>query len=657
MSGICGIVYFDGREVQEELQTMTCAIQHRGSDGIQVIKNGNVGFVHLQLNVSVSTTTELSPIVDKNGVWCVADARIDNRAELLSQLFPSLPSGEAERLGNTALLLAAYAHWGEELLFHLIGDFAFVLWDAPRQKLIAGRDHCAARPLYYCYQSSGFIAFASEIKSLLILPEVSKEFNFDKIHRYLEWASSLRPYRAETFYKEIHSLPPAHLLTVEAHALQARFCWDLKLGRFAHLRTDEEFIRTFKTTFVEAVRCRLQTTHLVGAHLSGGLDSSSICATAHHLLGQELHTFPFDMGEAKQADEKQFAECILQWGIYQHQYIPPKTDLMAALQTMSSIFDRPDHFTLLPTYHLAVAEAIKKQGGRILLTGHDGDSVVGYGKAYPMRLLQSQKWGEFKELMVQYAQIADFSHRFEQWFEWTLSKRYAFIVRSYTQRYFVEMAKNKEWKRLIKEGGESIQALGMFPFEVNGRLFGGVANWIRKYKKQQKFIVETDYGFLPEQAHLVADILHEGMLESTEEFEQVAAHYGFEVAHPFYDKRLIELCLVIPDRLKFDQGYGRGPLRAIMKEVLPEKVRLRTSKALMNEPVKIQISQHQREITRLFGEVRQLLPLLFTEAQALILDGYFKRTLKEMATKSSDNVHLYVREIHLAQWLLDQKSC
>ncbi|MCP1383906.1 asparagine synthase-related protein [Runella salmonicolor] len=655
MSGICGIVYFDGRKVQEELQAMTCAIQHRGSDGIRVIKNENIGFVHLQLNVSVNIATDSSPIVDKNGVWCVADARIDNRAALLTQLFPSLPSSEAESLGNTALLLAAYAHWGEEMLFHLIGDFAFVLWDESRQKLIAGRDHCAARPLYYCYQPGGFVAFASEIKSLLTLPEVSNEFNFDKIHRYLEWASSLRPYRAETFYKNIHSLPPAHLLTVEAHAFKSRFCWDLKLERFAHLRTDEEFIEAFKTTFLEAVRCRLQTSYPVSAHLSGGLDSSSVCATAHHLLGQELNTLHFDMGEATQAEEKRFAERILQWGIYQHQYITPMTDLMAAVQTLTTLFDRPDHFTLLPTYYLAAAEAIKKQGSRLLLTGHDGDSVVGYGKTYPMRLLQSQRWGEFKELMKQYAQIADFSHRFEQWPEWPLSKRYAFIVRSYTQRYFVKIAKNKEWKRLTKEGWESVKALKMLPFGVNVLLVDGVLNWIRKYKKKQKFIVETDYGFLPEQAHLVADILHEGMLESTEEFEQIAAHYGYEAAHPFYDKRLIELCLVIPDRLKFNLGYGRGPLRAMMKEVLPEEVRLRTSKALMNQPVKMQISQHQREITGLFGQAQQLLPLLFTEAQALILDGYFKRALKEMAKKSSGSIHLYVREIHLAQWLLNQK--
>lgn len=655
MSGICGIIYFDGRTVQEEVQKMAHVIQHRGSDGIEIIKNENVGFVHLQRNVSANITPFASPIVDENGVWCVADARIDNRAELLSQLFPSLPCSEAERLGNTTLLLAAYAHWGEEMLFHLIGDFAFVLWDAPRQKLIAGRDHCAARPLYYCYQSGGFVAFASEIKSLLTLPEVSKEFNFDKIHRYLEWASSLRPYRAETFYKDIHSLPPAHLLTVEARALKSRFCWDLKLERFAHLRTDEEFIGAFKTTFLEAVRCRLQTSYPVSAHLSGGLDSSSICATAHHLLGQELHTLHFDMGDSKQAEEKRFAEHILQWGIYEHEYIAPTRDLMAAIQQMVTIFDRPDHFTLLPTYHLAAGEAIKKQGTRILLTGHDGDSVVGYGKSYPMRLLQNQKWGEFKELMVQYAQIANFSHRFEQWPEWPLSKKYAFIVRSYAQRYFVKIAKNKDWKRLIKEGWKSTKALKILPFGVNALPFSRVLNWIRKYKKKQKFVVETDYGFLPEQRHLVLDILHEGMVESTEEFEQIAAHYGYEAAHPFYDKRLIELCLAIPDRLKFDRGYGRGPLRAIMKEVLPEEVRLRTSKALMNEPVKTQISQHQREITRLLGEVRQILPLLFTKAQALILDGYFKRALKELAKKSSDSVQLYVREIHLAQWLLNQK--
>ena len=188
----------------------------------------------------------------------------------------------------------------------------------------------------------------------------------------------------------MQSLPPAHCLVADKTNISSRLCWDLNLERFAHLKSDEDFVEAFKETFIEAVRCRTQTDFGISAHLSGGLDSSSICAVASKILNQTVHTLHFDVGPT--ADEKMYAEEVLRMGGFRHLYVKARPELMGAIDEMTAIFSRPDHFTVIPTFHLANAEAVQKNGSRILLTGHDGDSVVGFGRAYPLLLFKEQKW-------------------------------------------------------------------------------------------------------------------------------------------------------------------------------------------------------------------------------------------------------------------------
>ncbi|MEP7356295.1 MAG: asparagine synthase-related protein, partial [Anaerolineales bacterium] len=285
MSGLCALLNFDGRPVDRaELEKMTARLAHRGPDagGIWPPSGGGpadpgspVGLGQRLLWTTPESLHERLPLASADGQLAItADARIDNRDELFGLL------GLADHsLADSALILAAYAKWGERCPEHLLGDFAFAIWDAGKQALFCARDHLGNRPLFY-HQAPGFAAIASEIKALLVLPQVPRRLNERRIAEYL---ATLHDDTAITFYQDIHRLPPAHSLTLSRAGAKLERYWALDPARALPPASDEAYADGFRELFTEAVRCRLRSAYPVGAMLSGGLDSSSIVCVARQL--------------------------------------------------------------------------------------------------------------------------------------------------------------------------------------------------------------------------------------------------------------------------------------------------------------------------------------------------------------------------------------
>ncbi|RMH52632.1 MAG: asparagine synthetase B, partial [Bacteroidetes bacterium] len=145
MSGILALWYLDGRPVETAtLDRMAAAMPYRGPDGITVEADGAIGLGQLRLHTTPEAIGAPLPrwSADRRCAL-VADARLDNRTDLIDVL--ALPSDAPD----SHLLLAAYERWGPACVDHLMGDFAFVVWDARARRLVAGRDHFGMRPLYY----------------------------------------------------------------------------------------------------------------------------------------------------------------------------------------------------------------------------------------------------------------------------------------------------------------------------------------------------------------------------------------------------------------------------------------------------------------------------------------------------------------------------
>lgn len=607
MSGICGIIYFDGREVNEELQLMIHPLSHRGPDGIKLYRKGSVGLAHLMLHVTHESLYEQQPLADSSGLILAADARIDNRNELYGRLgltktasplrhpdgtiiaeqplSHSIQQSISDEPTDAELILAAYRKWGDDLLYHLVGDFAFVLWDENRQSLICGRDHSGARPFYYYHKPGVCIAFASELKGLLALPEVPQQLNEEKAAVYLSALSGYRYYHTDTMFKDINVLHFSQLGIFNATSSELKLCLDFQLHRFGHLKTPEDYAECFKVCFEEAVACRLRTPFGIGSHLSGGLDSSSVsCVAQNHLEKQlrQLNTFHLKTNQPK-TDETAYAKSVLNlYPSMNHVYTEAHADFYGSMNMYHQCVGYPETLPLDFHNFRPLYEIMAKNSNRVLLTGHDGDTVVGHGGNYLRTLLKDRKW------TVLYREITGMIEKkggtnkqrdgtllrycFEELVQQPLSGKLFYL----SKLVFLLIKRPSLLGKALVHWWERTPIIRKFP-PNSALILPGFLNkkHVNEVLQRARIPAYDDPNLL-----LLKDNLqNSGSLVNTNELlATIGSYYSIDINHPFLDKRLRELCMAIPPEFKFDNGWKRGPLRRAMAGILPEEVRTRTSK-------------------------------------------------------------------------------
>jgi asparagine synthase (glutamine-hydrolysing) len=288
MSGIAGIILQNGKPVNRQLlESMTLKMADRGPDGHQVWSKGHIGLGHTLLHTSVDTPATGQPRSLDGRIWITADARVDGRDSLKAKL------GDNDRYlrGHPAdvdLILAAYRKWGRNCVHHLLGDFAFALWDDERNELFCARDPLGIKPFYYCRIPDGFI-FGNTLESLRQHPHISGTLNEQTVADYLLYGFSIHP--DISLFRDIRKLPPGHTMTVNANAdLRIRRYWRLPVEKIRRFKQAGDCFEQFNTVFQKAVGDRLRTDR-VGVLMSGGLDSTSVAAQTQSCLAAQFEHF------------------------------------------------------------------------------------------------------------------------------------------------------------------------------------------------------------------------------------------------------------------------------------------------------------------------------------------------------------------------------
>ena len=206
----------------------------------------------------------------------VADLRLDNRAELIEDL--AIPPERAKSLSDAAILMRAFLRWQDEAIDRLIGDFAIALWDESARRLLLARDFLGQRPLHY-HRGNGFFAFASMPSGLHALREVPRRPDLSSVIRFLERAPP-----SGSFFEAVERVEPGHILAITPERIVSRRYWNPS-RRGPSFRTAAEAQEAFRERLDQAVAARLRgASNRVGAHLSGGLDSSAVATSAAGLL-------------------------------------------------------------------------------------------------------------------------------------------------------------------------------------------------------------------------------------------------------------------------------------------------------------------------------------------------------------------------------------
>ena len=282
MSALAGLWRLDGRpDAARACVRMLAAQQVYGPHASDHWDDGSLALGRALFRLLPEDVHDRQPLVSAGGdLVLVADVRLDNREDLAAAL--GLSPSDMARLCDAAVLLAAFERWGEACLDRLAGDYAFAVWDARRRRLLLARDPLGQRPLHY-HRAGDLVAFASMPKGLHALPEIPRAPDQDRV---VEFVALLPEFGSRTCFKGVERVEAGHLVAIDSSGLTSRRHWSPE-RRPILLKTPGDYEAELRHLVDQAVMARLRgASGAVGTHLSAGLDSSVVTATAAQLMRQ-----------------------------------------------------------------------------------------------------------------------------------------------------------------------------------------------------------------------------------------------------------------------------------------------------------------------------------------------------------------------------------
>ena len=558
MSGIFGLLRFNGAAVSErELERTAAAMAYRGPDGSDFLAAGPAGLGHSLMRVTREDAFEAQPLVDRErGLILVADCRLDNREQLAAAL--GLGVSGIREMPDSALILAAYKTWGEACPEHLLGDFAFAVWDGPANKLVLARDHMGQRGLLY-YRDAHILIFASDRQALLKHPAVPQAPLSDAdIGRMLIHDLTVRDPDAGA--DGIHGLQAGSVLAVATDGtVSKRRYWEPRADP-AHEGKDEAYyIAAYRRVLGEAVACRLaRLTAPPGLIFSGGYDSAGIAALAG--------ATPLPGGKLMAATSVMPAEYRGTIRHARHWVDLCKRDMAwldvryVTREGLNVLTGLEQHFiergVPAGNYRFvqdALLSTLKKAGARLIMDGHGGDYTLNpRGQAALAMHLKKRQWRRFFTELPAHYRLGGRS-----W--WLLFKsEIAGILAPTPVLMLWRRAKlgfkpvwrdqpiNEAFARELMEKGE-IDPAGL-------RLAARARTQMREQMRKTLERVASSAG---------------------PGIGMEAALHGLDLTRPFHDKRVVELALAIPEELYVKNGRNRYLACMALKDLYPPEFQTR----------------------------------------------------------------------------------
>src|SRR5690606_306415 len=285
MCGIYGFIHFDGAPAQtERLAHMAQATVHRGPDDEGAYADGPCAIGMRRLSI-IDLAGGHQPLSSADGrLWLVCNGEIYNYRELRREL--EARGQRFKTQTDCEVLLALYRVYGDGFLAHVNGMYAFALWDGERERLLLGRDRLGVKPLYL-HRTAQRLAFASEAKALLALPDVAREVDPAALESYLHLGYVPAP---QSLFRGIEKLPPATLLTVERGGLRSRRYWEVP-QQVDRALSEADWVDAVRTRLADAVRMQMVSDVPIGAFLSGGVDSSGVVAHMSRYSDRPIRTY------------------------------------------------------------------------------------------------------------------------------------------------------------------------------------------------------------------------------------------------------------------------------------------------------------------------------------------------------------------------------
>lgn len=537
MCGISGIINFNSKAVQEaDLQKMMLCQKHRGPDDQSTFINDNMGLGFVRLSILDLSMAGRQPMTDKSERYnIVFNGEIFNYVELKEELTEKGISFNSNT--DTEVLLNMYILYGKECLHKLNGMFAFAIYDNVSKVFFAARDRYGVKPFYY-YKSDEEFIFASEIPSILSVYKIKNELNERAVLDYL--AFNRTDQNNTTFFKNIYKLQHGHCITIENNNVKIEKWYDLKTRIAANETKNDDYL----SLLTDAIKIRMRSDVPVGVCLSGGLDSSSIASILVKKLGyNKIHTFSAIYEKHQRADESKFIDMLSPFLQNMHYVTPNNESLLKDLEHFVEIHAEPIPST--GPYAQYCVMRLAKNDVTVTLDGQGADeALAGYHYFYGFF---------FKDLLRKFKLVK----LAKEMYYYTKTHKSLYGIKTFV--FFLLPKKLKTKSRI----SEKTYINKKFVERVN--------------KKETSSITEHLYA---SNSLVEALINHfEYKLEHLLKWnDRNSMAFSIESRTPFLDFRLVEFTLANSANNVINKGYTKSILRESLKNILPEKIRMRKDK-------------------------------------------------------------------------------
>lgn len=546
---MCGFV--GGTDPSWDLSAALASIEHRGPDdsGLRLDGPVRVGFRRLSI-IDLDAAANQPMFADDGETWVVFNGEIYGFLELRREL--EVLGHSFHTHSDTEVLLRSYIEWGERFVDHLDGMFAIALWDARDRKLRLYRDRPGIKPLYYYYDGQRF-AFASELKAIEAALQ-SNDLSVDEtaLYDFLGYRYVPAP---KTLYRNCFKLPPAHWLVYDpasGKASEPRPFWTVPTAPVRHDVSADEAAEELRSLIDDSVREQMISDVPLGFFLSGGVDSSTIVATAS---GQRADVSTFSIGfDSDDKSETPYARQVASlFGTRHHERMLTQAAAGDLLPNLRNWFDEPfADESAMPTY---LVSRVARENVTVVLTGDGGDEVFGGYRTYPRfeRYERLPSWPDRMDRLA-YRLRGTFGRR-------------SVISRAMRVLEYAFSKGPALWARIMHGMPRAAKADFRDRFDIPS----GYDDWWH-YREHWR-------DDLPARTRLQLVDFHTflpGMVLT--KVDRTSMAVSLEARVPLLARRIIEFSFSLPEHIRYHDGQLKGILKYAYKDILPHDILHRRKK-------------------------------------------------------------------------------
>lgn len=551
---MCGICGFTGRQADQDkiLEKMMTRIHHRGPDGGGTYIDEQVAMGFRRLSI-IDLDHGSQPMTNETGDLIITfNGEIYNYKEIRKEL--EAKGHIFANHADTECLVHGYEEYGTDLLSHLRGMFAFVIWDKNKKTMFGARDFFGIKPFYYGIINDQLV-YGSEIKSILEHPEYERKVNPQALEQYLTFQYSVLP---ETFFEGIYKLMPGHYFMFENGEMKIERYFDPLLDPQEDMNY-EELVQNIDKTLKDSIRYHMVSDVEVASLLSSGVDSSYVAANFH---GAKTFTVGFDYEKYNEIPyAKDLSEKI---GIDNYSKVITTEEFWSELPKIQYFMDEPLADPAAAALYFVDREAAKHV--KVVLSGEGADEFFGGYNIYhePMSLAGYQKLPRgLRKTLAAAVSVLPYK-----------VKGRGFIIRgskSVEERFIgnAQIFSVKERNRVLRQTFLDAQ-----PMSLTKPFYDKVAGLDDVSKMQY-----IDLNFW-----LIGDILLKA--------DKMSMAHSLESRVPFLDKEVFALASKIPTKFKVTDGNTKVAFREAAHRHLADKV---AQKKKLGFPVPIRIWLKEEE--------------------------------------------------------------